>query len=63
VFIDLEGTATAHFFNDRVTLEGDGASLMDDDRTAVIVHRLPDLYGEDAGAGERMACGVLEHRI
>lgn len=63
VFVDVQGAATAHFFNDRVTLDGSESSLMSGDGTAVIVHELSDLYGEEAGAGERMACGVLEHRI
>lgn len=63
VFVDVEGTASAHFFNSRVMLDTGEARLMDEDGTAVIVHELPDLYGEDAGAGGRVACGVLEHRI
>ena len=63
VFVSVEGTATAHFYNNRVMLDEGDASLMDEDGTAVIVHELPDLYGEEAGAGGRVACGVLEHRL
>ena len=29
------------------------------DGSAIIVHEKPDTYGEDAGAGGRVACGVI----
>ena len=60
------------FFSDRVMLgkADDGPELrangtpmlMDDDGTAVIVHENADTYGEEAGAGDRIACGVIEAR-
>ena len=49
------------FFTTAVTL-GRGAdhSLFDADGSAFIVHAQPDSYGAEAGAGERVACGVIE---
>ena len=35
-------------------------SLFDDDGSAIIVHANPDSYGEAAGAGDRVACGVIQ---
>ena len=56
------GTAAADFFTDRITLNPDAdTSLFDADGSAFIVHALPDSYGAEAGAGGRVACGVIEH--
>lgn len=63
IFVGEDGTAKAHFFNPRVTLgddRDDADSLMDEDGSAIIVHENADSYGEDAGAGGRVACGVIE---
>lgn len=38
--------------------EGAGA-LLDANGSAVIIHELPDTYGAEAGAGGRLACGVI----
>ncbi len=47
-------------FTDRFTLTlGINHPLFDDDGAAVIVHELPDSYGEAASAGGRVACGVI----
>lgn len=71
VIVGEDGTATAQFFSDRVMLQagggpelraGDTPLLMDGDGTAVIVHENADTYGEEAGAGDRIACGVIETR-
>ena len=44
-----------------VTLaEGASNTLFDDDGSAMIVHENPDSYRKDAGAGGRIACGVIE---
>jgi len=60
IWVHADGSAKADIFSTDVTLAADGASsLDDDDGTAVIVHENPDSYGEDAGAGGRIACGVL----
>jgi Cu-Zn family superoxide dismutase len=60
IFVGADGTAAAHFLNDRVTLTDGPNSLFDADGAALIVHAKADTYGEDAGAGSRVACGVIE---
>lgn len=60
IFVSGDGTAKAHYFNDRITLEEGEASLFDDDGSALIVHAQADTYGQEAGAGGRDACGVIE---
>lgn len=52
-----DGTARADFLTDAVAL--DDGSLLDADGAAIVVHENPDSYGEDAGAGGRVACGVI----
>ncbi|MSU91400.1 superoxide dismutase family protein [Rhodobacteraceae bacterium 2CG4] len=60
IWVGADGAAKADMFTTDVTLETSGeATLNDDDGTAVIVHENPDSYGEDAGAGGRIACGVV----
>ena len=56
-----DGAARADYFSDAVTLDEDeDHSLFDDDGSAIIVHAKPDSYGEAAGAGDRVACGVIQ---
>ena len=56
-----DGAARADYFSDAVTLDEDADhSLFDDDGSAIIVHAKPDSYGEAAGAGDRVACGVIQ---
>ena len=56
-----DGAARADYFTDAVTLDADADhSLFDDDGSAIIVHAKPDSYGEDPGAGDRVACGVIQ---
>ncbi|MHA3978497.1 superoxide dismutase family protein [Halovulum sp. GXIMD14794] len=60
IWVTADGMAKADVFTSDVTLQVDGdATLNDNDGTAVIVHENPDSYGEDAGAGGRIACGVV----
>lgn len=55
-----DGTARADFFTDRVTLAADAmTSVFDADGSAIIIHAKPDTYGAEAGAGDRVACGVI----
>ena len=56
-----DGIARADYFADRVSLaaEADG-SLFDADGSAIIIHAKPDSYGAEPGAGDRVACGVIE---
>ena len=55
-----DGTARADVFNDAITLNaGADNSVMDADGSAIIIHEKGDTYGEDPGAGARVACGVI----
>ena len=36
------------------------ATMAGPDGSAFIVHAKPDTYGSEAGAGDRVACGVIE---
>lgn len=57
------GSASADVFTDAVTLaEGAKNTLFDEDGSAIIVHANPDSYAAEAGAGGRVACGVIERR-
>ncbi len=55
-----DGTARADAFATAVSLE-EGAlnSLFDQDGSAFIIHERMDSYGDQAGAGGRVACGVI----
>ncbi len=56
-----DGTARADYFTDQVTLAASGdTSVFDSDGSAIIIHAKPDTYGAEAGAGDRVACGVIE---
>ena len=60
IYADDDGTARADVFNDVITLDtGPANSVFDDDGSAIIIHEKGDTYGEDAGAGGRVACGVI----
>ncbi len=59
-----DGTARADAFNDAITLaDGPDNSVMDADGSAIIIHEKGDTYGEDAGAGGRVACGVIALKL
>lgn len=60
IYVDGQGNVRADIYWTGVSME-DGAenTLFDDDGSAVIVHTNPDSYGPDAGAGDRIACGVI----
>ncbi len=60
IFAAGDGTARADYFTDRVTLAAHGTtSVFDSDGSAIIIHAKPDTYGSEAGAGDRVACGVI----
>ena len=60
LYAAADGTARLDVFTDAATLHtGVPHSLFDADGSAVIIHERPDTYGEDAGAGGRVACGVI----
>ncbi len=60
VYAAADGTARADVFTAAVTLApGADNSIFDADGSAIIIHAGPDSYGEDPGAGDRVACGVI----
>ena len=61
IYAAADGSARADFLTAGVTLDtGESHSVFDDDGSAIIVHELPDPYGEEeADTGERVACGVI----
>ena len=63
IFAHADGTVRADVLNALVSLEnGAAGSLFDGDGSAVIVHAKGDSYGDKAGAGDRVACGVIERQ-
>ncbi len=60
IYAGADGAARADFFTVAVTLHpGADNSVFDADGSAIIIHAQPDSYGESAGAGDRVACGVI----
>ncbi len=59
IFAGADGAATAHILTDGVTLGEGPNSIFDADGSALIVHAKADTYAADAGAGGRVACGVV----
>lgn len=59
IFVGADGSAEAHFFNSRITLDDGPSGLFDQDGAAFIVHEKPDSYQAEAGAGGRVACGAI----
>ena len=60
VFADGNGRVIADVLNPRISLKLDTKnSLFDEDGSAIVLHAKADTYGEDAGAGDRIACGVI----
>ena len=55
-----DGAAMADVLNTLVSLDkGAAGSLFDSDGSAIIIHEKADSYGDSAGAGGRVACGVI----
>ena len=60
LFASADGSARADYFTSAITLaENADHSIFDADGSAIIIHAKPDTYGEEAGAGDRAACGVI----
>ena len=60
IYAGADGRARADVFNNLVTLAaGADHSVFDGDGSAIIVHEKGDTYGAEAGAGGRVACGVI----
>lgn len=63
IYAGPDGTARADFYSEAITLaSGEDTSVLDEDGSAIIVHEKPDTYGAEAGAGGRVACGVIQGR-
>jgi Cu-Zn family superoxide dismutase len=61
VYAMANGRILADVLNPRVSLFPDSdVTLFDEDGSAIILHEKPDSYGTKAGAGDRIACGVIE---
>jgi len=61
LFATAAGDVMADVLNPRVSLvEGHDHTLFDENGSAIIIHEKADSYGRDAGAGGRIACGVIE---
>lgn len=63
VHVGENGVLKVEFFTDRLSLgEGGANPLMDTDGSAVVLHAEPDDYASApaGGAGNRVACGVIE---
>lgn len=60
LIVSEEGTVQDETLNTKVSLQDGPTSLFDADGSAIIVHEKPDSYMEDAGAGGRVACGVIK---
>ena len=62
--VAADGTATAEFYNARISLadDGDKPALLDADGSAVIIHDQPDDHRTQpiGGAGGRIGCGVIK---
>ena len=57
--VGADGRAAANYLNTRATLsEGEG-TILDTDGAALVVHSEADSYRDEAGAGDRVACGVI----
>lgn len=55
-----DGTVMAEVFTDRFSVtEGGEASVFDTDGAAVMIHEKADIYGDEAEAGSRIACGII----
>ena len=68
VYVAADGTATADFFAPQLTLRGGPRSpegrpftLIDEDGSAIMVHRQIDDYRNEppGSSGDRIACGVI----
>lgn len=65
LYADADGTVDAEFFTPRASLDGStGARILDDDGAALVIHAEADDHVSQpiGGAGERIACGVIEGR-
>lgn len=64
IHVHSDGTAIAELFSSRISLveSEDRSALLDDDGSAIVIHAQPDdhMTPPIGGAGDRIACGVIE---
>lgn len=60
IYAAADGSVIAEVFNANISLSGGSSSVFDSDGSAIIIHAKPDTHGEKAGAGARVACGVIK---
>ena len=61
-YVHENGVAWAEFFTTAASLDGrHGATILDDDGAAIVIHENPDDHHSQpiGGAGARIACGVI----
>ena len=59
IHVAADGTAMADFYSSRLSVADGPSAMMDDDGSAIVIHENADSYQSDAGAGDRIACGVI----
>ena len=59
IYVAADGTVTAEVLNSLVSVSAGENSVFDANGSAIIVHEKPDTHLADAGAGGRIACGVI----
>ena len=59
IYVAADGTITAEVLNSQVRIDAGENSVFDANGSAIIVHEKPDTHLADAGAGGRIACGVI----
>ena len=59
IYAGADGAAKSDYFHESISLSPGDGHLFDADGSAIIIHAKPDSYGEDPGAGDRVACGVI----
>ena len=59
IYVAADGTVTAEVLNSLVSFGAAANSFFEGNGTAIIVHEKPDTHLADAGAGGRIACGVI----
>lgn len=59
IHVAADGSLKAEVLNVKVTLTPGSNSIFDNDGAAIVLHAKPDTYGAKAGAGARIACGII----
>lgn len=62
IIVHADGSAAVELFMPQLDVSGEGASLLDDDGSALMIHANPDDHKSQpiGGAGPRIACGVIK---